>query len=56
MPTFNELDEIATDSNGKLKKLNKEQLESIRESGFVLTIYKLAIFVLFIKQDLVFEF
>lgn len=32
-PDDSELDEIARDSNGKLKKLNAEQMQSIRNTG-----------------------
>lgn len=35
MPSFNELEEISTDINGKTKRLNKQQLESIEREGFV---------------------
>jgi len=30
---INELDEVAADSKGKRKKLNKKQLDSIRKEG-----------------------
>ena len=33
LPTFDELDEIAIDQNGRTKRLSKEQLESIKKSG-----------------------
>lgn len=41
LPTFNELEEIATDANGKTKKLNQKQLESIRREGFDIQIERL---------------
>ena len=33
LPTFNELDEISVGPNGKSKRLNKAQLESIKRDG-----------------------
>ena len=35
----NELDKLATDSNGKRQKLNKNQLDSIRREGCVAFIF-----------------
>jgi hypothetical protein len=32
-PTFDELDELAVDSEGRRKKLDKKQLESIKQEG-----------------------
>lgn len=34
MPSFDELDELALDENGKIKKLNKEQLKDIQKNGY----------------------
>jgi hypothetical protein len=33
LPTFNELDEVSVDSNGRTKKLDKEQLKSVKKYG-----------------------
>ena len=32
-PTFDELDEVALDENGKTKKLSKKQLQDVYEKG-----------------------
>ena len=34
LPVLNELDKIATDSSGKLKKLDDDQLKQIKKSGY----------------------
>ena len=33
-PTFNELDELAIDNEGRTKRLNKAQLEAIKKEGY----------------------
>lgn len=32
-PSFDELDQVALDTNGELRKLNEKQLTSVRQMG-----------------------